>query len=153
MDLASLVRRDLIFSDLPGSDRETVLRAFAERIAALGLVPDAEDLYRRLRDREELGSTGIGSQVAIPHCKLPGLRKILVAVGLSRAGVEFEACDDQPVRLFFTLVSPEDDPANHLHSLASISKWVKADSHVERILATEDPESIYLLLQEEVAAG
>ena len=66
--LGSLTRPELIFSDLPATDRAEVLRAFAARIAGLGLVPSAADLFQQLWEREQLSSTGIGSGLAIPHC-------------------------------------------------------------------------------------
>ena len=95
-----------------------------------------------------LGSTAIGSGVAIPHCKMENLRRVEVAIGLSREGVEFESEDGRPVQLFFLVVSPTDSPAAHLRALAAISKWVKADRHVERLLALEEPEEIWQLLKE-----
>lgn len=126
-----------------------MLRALADEMAKAGVVPDSDLTYRRLVEREELGSTAIGSGVAIPHCKMENLRRVEVAIGLSREGVEFESEDGKPVQLFFLVISPADSPAAHLRSLAAISKWVKADRHVERLLALDEPEDIWALLQEE----
>ena len=62
----------------------------------------------------------------------------------------FSACEDgEPVDLLFLLVSPEDAPAEHLRSLSAISKWVKANQHVEKIRQLDDAESIYELLERE----
>lgn len=149
--LGSITSPELIFPELPGADRPTVLRAFAERLAEQGLVKDADELYRSLWEREELGSTVISSGVAVPHCKLAGLDRVVVAIGLSRKGVDFDADDGAPVQLFFLVVSPQESPAGHLRSLAAISKWIKADHHVERILELDDPWSIYELTREEPA--
>lgn len=146
MQLSDLVRKDLIFPSLPGSDAASVLRFFAERIAEASLVPDVGEFYDKLREREELGSTGIGLGVAIPHCKLPGLKEVLMAVGTVSKGIEFGAVDGKEVRLFFVLASPESSPAEHLKSLAAISKWVKAHRHVEKILSLEAPDSVYSYL-------
>ncbi len=150
MRLAALVRPELIFPELPGSDRATVLRALSERLAAASLVEEADDLYRRLSEREELGSTGVGSGVAIPHCKLNGLETGVVAIGLSHQGVDFGTADGEPVKVFFLLVSPSESAAEHLQSLAAISEWVKNNRHVEEILKLKDPQSIYELLLSEV---
>ena len=78
-----LTRPELIFSDLPATDRRGVLRELAERVAATGLVRDAGALFRALLEREQLGSTGIGHGVAIPHCKLKGLEQGILAVGIA----------------------------------------------------------------------
>ena len=146
--LGSLTELELIFPNLSGTDRPGGLRALAEEMVKAGVVPDSDLMYRRLVEREELGSTAIGSGVAIPHCKMEELSRVELAIGLSRDGVEFESEDGKPVRLFFLVVSPTDSPAAHLRSLAAISKWVKADRHVERLLELEKPEDIWELLQE-----
>jgi fructose-specific phosphotransferase system IIA component len=149
MNLGSLTDPQLIFPDLPGEDVEGVLRAFAERLAERGLVADAEALYDKLQEREELGSTGIGSGVAIPHCKMKGLERAILAVGRKQRPVDFGSVDGKPVRLFFLVVSPHNAPAVHLQVLASISRWVKADRHVERTVAMDDRHEIFEFLQRE----
>ncbi|MES1240496.1 MAG: PTS sugar transporter subunit IIA [Acidobacteriota bacterium] len=151
MGLGSLTRPELILSDLTATDPhpvDTVLRAFADRLAEAGVVRDADELFRRLREREQLSSTGIGSGIAIPHCKMPGLKHAVLAVGLAPGGVGFGAADGQPVRLFFLVVSPETSPAEHLRVLASISRWVKSGHHAERILEMRDPAEIQRFLEE-----
>ena len=149
MRLGSLTRPELIFPDLPAADRAGVLHALAERIAGRRAVPNAVDLYQKLLEREQLGSTGIGAGIAIPHCKLPKLKTGVAAIGLVPQGVDFGAVDGQPVRVFFLVVSPSESPAEHLQALAAISRWVKAGRHAERLLALHDPEAVYALLQEE----
>ena len=149
MQLHSLTRPELIFPNLPGQDTRSILRALAERLVAAEVVGDAGEVYELLREREQLGSTGIGSGVAIPHCKLKGLDRVVLVVGTSREGVDFGAVDEELVRLFFLVLSPAKDPAAHLQSLAAISKWVKADRHVQRILEQEDAEAIHELLAED----
>lgn len=151
MHLDELTRPELIFPELPGADIHTVLRALADRMEGRGLVSDADDLYRRLDEREQLGSTGIGRGVAIPHCKAQGIGEVVLAIGISGKGVDFDAADGQPVRLFFLIISPQQKPTAHLHALSAVSKWVKADDHVERILALRDGQAIFDLLRTETA--
>lgn len=149
MRLSELISSELIFPSVPGSDRPTALRAMAERLSQVQAVGDCDQLYRRLWEREELGTTAIGKAVAVPHCKIEGLSSVIVAIGLSENGVDFLSQDGIPVRLMFVVLSPADAPAEHLQSLAAISKWVKADSHVERVLSLGDPEAIARLIEEE----
>ena len=146
--LARFTRPELVFPDLPGSDSPTVLKALADRIAPYIAGSGAEELYRKLQEREELGSTGIGDRVAIPHCKMEGLDDPVLAVAVVRGGIDFQAVDQKDVHLFFLLVSPEESPAVHLQILANISRWVKNDRHVERMLDRPDREAIYQLLDE-----
>src|ERR1700720_3297369 len=145
-----LPRPELIFSDLPATDRRGVLRELAERVAATGLVRDADVLFRALLEREQLGSTGIGHGVAIPHCKLQGLEQGILAVGIARPPVDFGAADGAPVAMFFLVLLPDDSPAEHLQTLARISRWVRADRHVETLLGLEDRGAIYDFLKESV---
>lgn len=149
--LSSLIRRELIFPDLDGGDRDTLLRNLARAMADRNAVHDGEALYRRLREREALGTTGIGSGVAIPHCKLERIDRVIVAVGVSRSGVAFDAVDEKPVRLFFLVLSPPDAPAEHLKSLAAISRWAKTDRHTERLLQLRDADAIFEMLCAEAA--
>lgn len=149
MRLGSLTRPELIFVGLSAGDRTAVLRTLAEKVVATGLVGDADELFRKLVEREQLGSTGIGSGVAIPHCKLKDLQRGMVAIAILDHGVDFGAADGLPVRLFFLVASPSESPAEHLQILVAISRWLKADRHVDEILAVRDAQAIYRLLQEE----
>jgi PTS system nitrogen regulatory IIA component len=149
VSLGSLVRPDLIFPDLPAGEWHEVLRTVSERIAARGGVRSADELFQGLWEREQQGATGIGAGVAIPHCKLPGLRRGVVAVGTVPAGVDFAAADGEPVRLLFVVVSPEESPEEHLRSLAAISRrlrWLKVKGSAARLLALRDPAAVYDLL-------
>lgn len=149
--LSSLIRRELIFPDLAGGDRDALLRDLAQAMVDRKAVRDGEALYRRLREREALGTTGIGSGVAIPHCKLERIDRVIVAVGVSHQGVDFDAVDEVPVRLFFLVLSPPDAPAEHLKSLAAISRWAKADRHAERLMKLRDTDAIFDMLRQDVA--
>lgn len=149
MLLGSLTRPELVFPDLPAADRREVLQAFADRLAGAGLVKSGDELFQKLWEREQLGSTGIGAGIAIPHCKLPGLDHGLVAVGLAPEGVDFEAADGRPVQVLFLVISPSGSPAEHLQILAAISRWVRTGQHAEKVLALRDPAAVYDLLQDE----
>lgn len=147
MHLEDLTGPELIFPDMPGSDVPTVLRALSDRVQATGMVANADELYRRLTEREELGSTALGNDVAIPHCKLEGLGQVFMAIAVCRRDVEFGAVDGEPVHVFFLIVSPEDHPAEHLKALATVSRWLKEDDHVEKVRRGPTAQAIYDLLR------
>jgi len=150
MRLASLTRPELIFTSLGASDSDSVLRAFASSLATLGVISNSENLYEKLAERERLGSTGIGDGIAIPHCKLKGLRTPVLSIGLlDGAGVDFGAIDQKPVKVFFLVISPVDSPAEHLQVLASLSRWLRSDKHVEKVIASSGAAEIFALLQRE----
>jgi PTS system nitrogen regulatory IIA component len=143
MDLRSMVDPDLVFTDLQGSDPSSLLSALAERLAAGGAIPDAHDLHARLMEREQLGSTAIGHGVAIPHCKLSHIEKVVLAVVRVPEGISFETPDDQPVALFFVVISPQGNPASHLQALAAISKWIKDRGHLEAVRKVRSAQELY----------
>jgi len=149
MRLGSLTRPELIFPELRATDRTQLLRLLAEQVAERGLVQGADELFQKLLEREQLGSTGIGSGIAIPHCKVKGLAQGVVAIGVVPEGVDFGAADGQPVRVIFMVISPSESPAEHLQILAAISRWIKTGQHAEAILGLPSAEAIYEFLQRE----
>jgi len=152
MHLSELTAPELIFPDLAGGDGESILRELTAKLAALGRVRKPERLLAALCEREAIGSTALGKGVAIPHCRVAGLSKLLVAVGLSRQGVDFAAEDGAPVRAFFVVISPQREAAEHLHCLAAISKWVK-NGCMERLFELDDAQEIYSLIDDSPASN
>jgi PTS system nitrogen regulatory IIA component len=146
--LEALTDPKLIFPDLRAGDGRAVLRELAGHVAAAGGVRDAAELYDKLWEREQLGSTAIGRGIAIPHCKLEGLARVMVAVGLAPGGVDFGAPDAQPVKVFFVVASPSRSPAEHLQCLAAISRWAKGRASLEPLVAQHDPAQVAELLRE-----
>ena len=147
MQLSTLISPDLVFPRISGGNRRAVLRFFAERIADHEAL-DSRALLESLEEREELGSTGIGGGVAIPHCRLPDLGEAVLAVGIADPPVAFGATDGQPVQLFFVIVSPRSDPQQNLRLLAAISRWVGGEGNVQRLLELPSvPAMIELLAQ------
>ena len=137
-----------IFLDVTSGSMQEALQDMARRLKESGDVKDPDDLTGRLMEREKLGCTGLGNGIAIPHCKLNGLENVLLAVGVSRAGVDFHAIDGRPVRLIFLVLSPAEAPAGHLQALARISRLVKTPGVTEGILASESADQISRLLLE-----
>jgi PTS system nitrogen regulatory IIA component len=153
MNLRELVDLRLVFTDLDAASRDRALRSLADRLEREGAIPSADDLHARLLERERQGSTAIGKGVAIPHCKLARLDRVVVAVGVAANAVAIETPDGEPVRLFFLVVSPESSPAAHLQSLAAISKWLKGDGNLERIRAATTRDEVRACLAGEAVGG
>ena len=95
---------------------------------------DLESVIRAILGREELGSTGIGQGVAVPHTRHPTLHRLVGTVALSRRGVDFAALDGEPVDIFFLLVSPQNQPGDHLRALENISRHLEGRA-IRRFLA------------------
>ena len=142
-----LVDERLVFPDLSASSVEEALAELSAGLARAGLVKDAGDLSRRLGERERLGSTGLGGGVAIPHCKTRDLADVLLAVGVSRKGIDFGAADGVPVTLVFLVVSPADAPGLHLQALARISRVIRMPGVAEDVRRAATADEIAAILK------
>lgn len=147
-----MLKPGFIIDELKADNKRDVL---AELIAAIAKAEgsyDPEAMLRVFLEREQLGSTGIGDGIAIPHGKITGLDATVLAFGRSRQGVAFDALDGKPVHLFFLLAAPENSAGRHLKALAKISRMLKdgvfrknlleakARDNLVRIIAQKDDE-------------
>ncbi len=142
----------LVFPAIPGQTREEVLGELSRRMAAQGAVPDANELASRLLDREKLGCTGLGDGIAIPHCKLPGIDRVAVAVATTEQPVEFGAADGKPIRLIFLVVSPTQGAAAHLQALARVSRLLRVPGVAHRLRDARSSEELREALREAEAS-
>lgn len=123
--IRELLQQSLIIEELTATDKGGAIAEFARLLKSAGKVSDADELVRVLLEREALGSTGIGEGIAIPHAKLPFLREMIVAFGKSSSGIDFHSVDGKPAHIIFLLVTPDDNPGEHLRTLARISRILK----------------------------
>ncbi len=121
MELANLLKPEHVFLDIPARTREEVLVYVAQRLEQAGTVRRSQDLVDLLLDRERLGATLVGEETAIPHCKVPGLGGVIAAFARSPEPVPF-GLDQGLARLFFFILSPQEQPAAHLKVLANIAR-------------------------------
>jgi len=109
-----------------------------------------KDLLTKLLAREKLGSTAIGGEVAIPHCKMKGLKKPIVLLAVSRKGIDFSALDKKPTRIFFLIISCPDNPSLNLQILAAIAHLIrKAKNLKKKILEAESGNQMLDIIREE----
>jgi PTS system nitrogen regulatory IIA component len=128
--------------DLRASDKEAALRELANR-AATALQEDTKTLLKALREREALGSTGMGDGIAIPHIRLEGIdRPFGILVRLKRP-IEFEAVDGQPVDVLFLLILPPHAKGGPLNALACAARRLRDEATVEAIRRAPDAEVAY----------
>lgn len=128
-----------------------VLKRLSELLSDSGDC-DQETVFRLLREREQLLSTGIGDGVAIPHTPVPGLSSQRAAVVLSPNGIEFAAIDQQPVRIFFAVIGPKSAASEHLKILARLSRLLKSPETRRRMLESSTAEQAYSLIREHESA-
>ena len=132
-----------------GMYKAAALAVGASLVAAEALSADHRDsVVSATIAREELGTTGIGNGVAIPHAKHPAVDRVVATVGVGDAGIEFGSLDGRPTRVFFLLVSPPDAPQDHLQALETVSRHLQEDSFRQFLSQAQTPEAIRDVLSE-----
>lgn len=150
MKLSDFVVPDAILTGLSVPNKEGAIRALVGGLTAAGVVAaDAEDsIVAAIMKREELGSTGIGNGVAVPHTKHPSVTKLVAAIALTREGVDFQSLDGGSVHILFLLVSPPDRPGDHLRGLENISRHLRNQNFCNFLKQARTKEDVLALLQE-----
>jgi PTS system fructose-specific IIA component/PTS system nitrogen regulatory IIA component len=150
MKFADFIVTEAIRSELAAEDKEAVIREMAQALLAAGSIDaeEVESIVRAILKREELGSTGIGRGVAVPHTKHPSVERLVGTVALSSEGVDFDSLDGEKVHLFFLLISPPDRPGDHLRALENISRQLRDDTFCRFLKQAKSPEDVRQLLEE-----
>jgi len=150
MKFADFVSREAVRADLTADDKESVIREMAQALLDAGKIAQAEyeGIIKAILKREELGSTGIGRGVAVPHTKHPSVDRLIGTVGVSAEGVDFDSLDGEKVNLFFLLISPPDRPGDHLRALENVSRQLRDETFCKFLKQAKNAEEILQLLDE-----
>ena len=127
-----------------------VIRQVVSALVSAGKIEEQEHdgIIEAILKREELGSTGIGRGVAVPHTKHSTVEKLFGTVAVSPGGVDFESLDGEKVHLLFLLISPLDRPGDHLRALENISRQLRDDTFCRFLKQSTTPDDIWQLLEE-----
>lgn len=148
MLLTELLSPDRIKIPLVSSSKDDLLRELVEVADGATPIRDKSEVLRAVREREAVLSTGIGNGVAIPHGKSSAVPELTLAAGVTREGVDFEALDGRPVKLFFLLVGPEAAAGQHVKALSRISRLLRQDALRSRLISARDPQEFYSIVTE-----
>jgi PTS system nitrogen regulatory IIA component len=148
MKILDVLKRETILVNLKSRDKTGVINELVTPVAKIAGI-EHKKLVRVLLEREQLGSTGIGGGIGIPHGKLKGMDSLILSFGLSRSGIDFESMDGQPTYIFFLLVTPENSTGLHLKLLAQISRLLKKEMFKESLLKATDCDEVLALIQAE----
>ena len=147
MKLRELFTADVVNLNLTSESKDETID---QLVSLLQLDEKSEAvLYKTLKRRENLGSTGIGRGIAIPHCRSLVVSRLRLAYGRRPGGVEFKAIDDDPVYNFFLIVAPPLEVSNqYLPVLGKIAQFAKEDDVPDLLAGLESPEDFLKLLEE-----
>ncbi|MBN2751389.1 MAG: PTS IIA-like nitrogen regulatory protein PtsN [Rhodospirillaceae bacterium] len=145
MTLADLIAPNAVIPALKANSKKQALQLLAQKAAdVIGLKEG--DILEGLLDRERLGSTGVGSGIAIPHAKLTGIDRLYGIFARLDHPVDFDSIDDMPVDLICLLIAPEGAGADHLKALARVSRLLRDKGICEKLRGATEADALYALL-------
>jgi nitrogen PTS system EIIA component len=151
MKIIDLLDSRCILPDLQAANKRGVLEELTSSIVASNAELSPQSVVEVLLERERLGSTGIGDNIAIPHGKLPLISQMLLAFGRSLKGVDFDSMDGKPSQLFFLLLAPANSSGLHLKALAKISRMLMSQAFRESLMKAGGAAEIHNLIAEKDA--
>jgi PTS system nitrogen regulatory IIA component len=149
MKIVDLLSANRIVPALAATTKKGVLEELAGALVMEFDKLDRNKVIEVLLERESLGNTGIGDNIAIPHGKLADLDDLVICFGRSLTGVPFDSMDGKPTHLFFLLMAPENSIGLHLKALAKISRMLKNSSFRRNLMEAADANAIMQLLTAE----
>ncbi len=150
MKLSDLIDSKAIVSEIESTTKEEVIKELVDALGAAGKIDskDNKKLVAALMAREQLGSTGIGQGLAVPHAKHNSVGNLVAAFGRSKKGIDFDSLDGEPVYLVFLLLSNKEASGQHLEALAYITKLLRDDLFCRFLKEAKDHAELVDLLKE-----
>jgi fructose-specific phosphotransferase system IIA component len=149
MKLVDVLKPGYIKIPLEKNLKEDVIRELIEVLSSQQLFKDKEAVFAAILDREKIMTTGIGREVAIPHCKKNECKDFAIALGIHYKGIDFNSIDNKPVKIVFLLVGPEENPGMHIRLLSRISRLISKEQLRENLLKVSTTHDAYRLLKNE----
>ncbi len=149
MKIEEILTKESVIADLLGDSKVKVIKEMTQCLKKNNFIKNDQALFETLMEREKLGSTGIGENVAIPHGKSDEVTQIITVLARSKKGVEFESLDQKPVHFICMVIAPAHSTGQHLKVLARVSRIFKNQGIREEILKAENSDTIYSILMNE----
>ncbi len=148
MSLLAITDKKYIIPDLQSSDKKGVIEELVDLLNKAGKVKDKQKAIEGIMEREKKSSTGLEKGIAVPHAKTPAVKKLIMAIGISKKGIDFNAIDGKKSYLFFLLLSPPDSAGPHVTALASIARLITPPEIREKLKNTRSADDILNIIQE-----
>lgn len=148
MKIANFLRMDLVSTNETLTSKKKVLERLSELARTTYPEFSEHEIFESFIQRERLGSTGIGHGIALPHGRLENNDQTIGIFLSLTEGINFDALDKQPVRLFFALLIPTDSNKEHLETLANLAQFFRVEENREALLNASSNESAYNILSQ-----
>lgn len=149
MKISEILDKQAIKIGVSSITKEDTLKELVEVLAKIEDIGDPKAIVKALIDRENLGSTGIGQGIAIPHGKTDKVKRLVAVLGISKTGVNFDALDGEPVYIFVLLVAPKATAGPHLKALAQISRLLRDTYFCELLRKCKTEDEVFNLIKME----
>ncbi|MFA5069002.1 MAG: PTS sugar transporter subunit IIA [Candidatus Omnitrophota bacterium] len=149
MKIIDILDKNAIKADLKSVEKKDVISELVGLLPANYSTKDKTSLVEILMNREALGSTGIGQGIGIPHAKSKCVKELVAALGVSKAGADFDSLDGEPTHIFMLLVAPECAAGPHLKALAKISRMLKDKFVRDSLIAAKDEKAVFNIIAQE----
>jgi len=149
LELSEFVSPQLTKAELSSTQKLDVIKELVELLDKEGYLTDADAFLKAVLEREKAGSTGIGKGIAIPHSRTAAVREVVIAVGRSTAGIEFEALDGKPVHLVFLIAAPAESGGLYLKALARLSRLLRYQEFRKKLMEAKDVQGILDVISSE----
>jgi len=132
---------------LKSQTKEEVLEELVSLLEKTSQITDRKEFLKVIQEREELGSTGIGYNIAIPHARSSAIKSLVGAFGVSKKGIDFDALDKEPVHLFFLLGAPQNASGDYLKALAIVSRFLRRKKARQDLMAAETSKDVEKIIE------
>ena len=149
MALIDMVTERIVKIPMESKDKPDVLRELVQILKDAGEIDDFDVVLKAIQDREDKGSTGLEKSIAVPHAKTPAVSSLKLAIGIAPDGLDFEALDKQPSKLFFLLVAAPDQSGPHVEALGEIAKLSRSNAFCRALVNADSAAEVVELLKGE----
>jgi fructose-specific phosphotransferase system IIA component len=149
MQISEFLSTDMIKVGLESTSKKDVIIEMVDILEKAGKIKDKETIIKALMERENLGTTGIGQGVALPHAKTDLVQDVSIVLGISKKGINFSSLDGEPVYIIFMFLSPEKSASLHLKVLAKASQLLKDKYFREPLKEMNSAEEVIKIIKEE----
>ena len=147
VDVRDYIQKEFVNLNLISERKEDAIRELAQLVENVQEIADFEHFLEDVFERERLETTGIGDEIAIPHARTDVVSRLIIAVGRSTHGVEFESLDGRKVKLIFLMGTPKGSVSHYLKILAQLSRLLKREPFREKLLEAQDGEMVVKLFR------
>ena len=152
-NIADYIKVETINLNLESKNKNAVIRELYNNLKQTNLIKDEEQGLNDIFKREDMGSTGIGKRIALPHAKTKAVDELMITFGISKNGISYNSVDDENVNIFFMFLCPENKTQEYLKVLARISRLIREDKFVNDLLkATSNQEILELIRKEDISS-